>query len=229
MRALISKGWGGLGNKDVRLPENIFMLGNCPHDWLFPRVSCVVHHGGAGTTAVGIASGKPTVIVPFFGDQPFWGDMVARAGAGPKPIPYKQLTSQRLSSAIVEALQPKVTHRALELGSKINAEGGVDSGASSFYSQLPLERMRCFLLQDRPAVWKVAKSDIHLSAAAAGVLMKENLLSFDMLKLYVPFGNRVIAKTTPNTKALGTGPALIVLATAQPIPFLLASRSAMVR
>ena len=71
VRALVSKGWGGLGDGDV--PENIHLLGNCPHDWLFKYVSCVVHHGGAGTSAIGIAMGKPTVIVPFFGDQPFWG------------------------------------------------------------------------------------------------------------------------------------------------------------
>jgi hypothetical protein len=70
-RALISKGWGGLGADELGVPEGVFMVGNVPHDWLFPRVSCVVHHGGAGTTAAGIACGKPTVIVPFFGDQPF--------------------------------------------------------------------------------------------------------------------------------------------------------------
>ena len=51
------------------------MLGNIPHDWLFDeeRVSAVVHHGGAGTTAIGLAKGRPTVVVPFFGDQAFWG------------------------------------------------------------------------------------------------------------------------------------------------------------
>jgi UDP:flavonoid glycosyltransferase YjiC (YdhE family) len=70
-RALVSKGWGGLGADDLGKPEDVYMIGNCPHDWLFKRVSCVVHHGGAGTTAAGIACGKPTVIVPFFGDQPF--------------------------------------------------------------------------------------------------------------------------------------------------------------
>lgn len=52
------------------------MLGNTPHDWLFPRVSAVVHHGGAGTVAIGLKNGKPTMVVPFFGDQPFWGAMV---------------------------------------------------------------------------------------------------------------------------------------------------------
>ena len=65
VRALVSKGWGGFGADQIGVPENVFMLGNVPHDWLFERVSCVVHHGGAGTTAAGIAAGKPTVIVPF--------------------------------------------------------------------------------------------------------------------------------------------------------------------
>ena len=71
VRALVSAGWGGLGSGAV--PEHVFILGNVPHDWLFDKVSAVVHHGGAGTTAIGLLKAKPTVIVPFFGDQPFWG------------------------------------------------------------------------------------------------------------------------------------------------------------
>lgn len=71
-RILLSKGWGGIGADDGELsvPDDVFLLGNVPHDWLFEHVSCVVHHGGAGTTAAGITAGRPTVIVPFFGDQP---------------------------------------------------------------------------------------------------------------------------------------------------------------
>jgi UDP:flavonoid glycosyltransferase YjiC (YdhE family) len=65
-RALISKGWGGLHCDDP--PPGIFMLGNVPHDWLFTKVCAVVHHGGAGSTAIGIKLGKPTIIVPFFGE-----------------------------------------------------------------------------------------------------------------------------------------------------------------
>jgi hypothetical protein len=37
-------------------------LGNVPHDWLFEHVSAVVHHGGAGTTAIGVRLGRPTVV-----------------------------------------------------------------------------------------------------------------------------------------------------------------------
>jgi UDP:flavonoid glycosyltransferase YjiC (YdhE family) len=57
-RVLLSKGWGGMGGDELQIPDNIFMLGNVPHDWLFKHVSCVIHHGGAGTTAAGITAGK---------------------------------------------------------------------------------------------------------------------------------------------------------------------------
>jgi len=71
VRALVSKGWGGLGSESLHVPDDIFLLGNVPHDWLFKRVSAVCHHGGAGTCAAGIAAGRPTIVVPFFGDVSF--------------------------------------------------------------------------------------------------------------------------------------------------------------
>lgn len=78
-----------MGAEELRIPDDVFMLDNVPHDWLLKHVSCVVHHDGAGNTAAGIAAGRPTVVVPFFGDQPFWGTMIARAGVGPNPISPK--------------------------------------------------------------------------------------------------------------------------------------------
>jgi UDP:flavonoid glycosyltransferase YjiC (YdhE family) len=65
VRAIISKGWSNLGGIDC---EDILFLGDCPHEWLFANVSAVVHHGGAGTTACGLLNGRPTTIVPFFGE-----------------------------------------------------------------------------------------------------------------------------------------------------------------
>jgi sterol 3beta-glucosyltransferase len=56
VRALVSKGWGGLGTQ--QLPSNVFLVGDVPHDWLFRRVSAVVHHGGARTTAAAMAAGN---------------------------------------------------------------------------------------------------------------------------------------------------------------------------
>jgi UDP:flavonoid glycosyltransferase YjiC (YdhE family) len=31
-----------------------------------------VHHGGVGTVAVGLKHGKPTLVIPAFGDLFFW-------------------------------------------------------------------------------------------------------------------------------------------------------------
>lgn len=183
VRALVSKGWGGLGADELGVPEGVHMLGNVPHDWLFKHVSCVVHHGGAGTTAAGIALGKPTVIVPFFGDQPFWGAMIARAGAGPTPIPFKQLTADKLCAALLEALKPTTLEKAMELGARISQEKGSEVGGMSFHDHLDVPSLRCSLAPSRVAVWRVKRTKTRLSALAATVLANEGLLDFGDLKL----------------------------------------------
>lgn len=183
-RVLLSKGWGGMGADKLRIPDGVFMLGNVPHDWLFKHVSCVVHHGGAGTTAAGIAAGRPTLVVPFFGDQPFWGAMVARAGAGPDPIPHKQLTADKLADAINFCLRPESLERAKELASKIAAERGTDMGALSFHQSLEVDRLRCTLAPSRAAVWRIKRTQVRLSAFAACTLANANLVDFHDLKLF---------------------------------------------
>ncbi|CAN9319441.1 unnamed protein product [Alternaria alternata] len=185
-RALVSKGWGGLGADDLGKPDGVFMLGNCPHDWLFKRVSAVVHHGGAGTTAAGIATGKPTVVVPFFGDQAFWGAMVSRAGAGPDPIPYKDLTAEKLAGAISEALKPESLDRAQELCDKIKQENGTQKGAQSFHQMLNYDELRCAIMPNKPAVWRLKRTDVKLSAKAATVLAQQGEVNFSEMKLYRP-------------------------------------------
>ncbi|OQD79787.1 hypothetical protein PENANT_c044G03104 [Penicillium antarcticum] len=128
-RAIISKGWANFGVENTEFAEDVLIIGNVPHDWLFQHVSCVIHHGGAGTTAAGLALGRPTVIIPFFGDQHFWGNVVARAGAGPAPIPYKQLTVEKLTDAIMTALKPLIQEKCEQIREKMQHESGVrDAG-----------------------------------------------------------------------------------------------------
>lgn len=124
VRGIIASGWGGLNPQD--LPDTIFKIEHAPHDWLFPRVSAVVHHGGAGTTAAGLRAGKPTVICPFIVDQPFWGKRVYELGVGSMPIPQKKLTVENLAAAITEVTtNPAIKQYAEALGEKIRAEDGV--------------------------------------------------------------------------------------------------------
>jgi sterol 3beta-glucosyltransferase len=123
-RGLLISGWGGLQAAD--LPSEILMMNDVPHDWLFPHMAAVVHHGGAGTTAAGLRAGKPTIICPFIADQPFWGKVVHELGVGPEPIPQKQLDATTLASAITTTLNnPEMKQRAALLGEKIRAEDGV--------------------------------------------------------------------------------------------------------
>lgn len=181
VRAVVSKGWAGLGSQ--QLPSNIFLVGDVPHGWLFRRVSAVVHHGGAGTTAAAMAAGKPSVVVPFFGDQFFWGAMVQKAGPGAKPIPGKELTVRFLAAAIIEVLQPAVLDRAEVLGKLIDGENGVDSGCASLHQHTEAQCLKCSMTPHRVAVWRVKKKEICLSAFAATVLLNTRILRVQDLKL----------------------------------------------
>jgi UDP:flavonoid glycosyltransferase YjiC (YdhE family) len=123
-RGIVFSGWAGLQKAD--LPDSVLMIDSTPHTWLFPRMSAVVHHGGAGTTAAGLRAGVPSVVVPFHGDQPFWGRLVANLGVGPVPIPRRKLTAERLVQALTIARDdPTMRQRAADLGAKIRDEDGV--------------------------------------------------------------------------------------------------------
>lgn len=114
VRAIICKGWSSRmknsNNKHDhhdedessavlnRYPDTIYKIDSIPHDWLFPQIQGVVHHGGAGTTAAGLRAGLPTVIKPFFGDQRFWGQRVEELGVG---VCLVKLTVDKLSDALM--------------------------------------------------------------------------------------------------------------------------------
>lgn len=135
VRALVSKGWGGLGGEETK-PDNVFMLDNTPHDWLFPKCRAVIHHGGAGTTAIGLKCGKPTFIVSFFGDQPFWGQMVKNAGAGDW-TPFKDLDKDSFVEGIKTVIAPETAEKAAGMAEKIAQEGdGAHNAVMSFYRAL---------------------------------------------------------------------------------------------
>ncbi len=134
-RGILLTGWGGITKAD--LPDTVFKLESIPHDWLFPQVAAVVHHGGAGTTAAGLRAGVPTIVVPFFADQPFWGKQVARLGVGTPPIPRKDLTLDRLAIAMQTATgDDSIQRRAATLGQLIRAENGVQQAVKVFNQYL---------------------------------------------------------------------------------------------
>jgi UDP:flavonoid glycosyltransferase YjiC (YdhE family) len=123
-RAVFLTGWNQF--RPQSLPESIFAIESAPHEWLFPRVSCVVHHGGAGTTAAALRAGVPSVVVPFFGDQHFWGNLLVGLDAAPPSLSRKNLNAAKLAQAI-EATISNISLRrgATKLGEYIRTENGV--------------------------------------------------------------------------------------------------------
>lgn len=128
-RGILATGWGGLSPGDV--PDDVLVLDQAPHDWLFPKLAAIVHHGGAGTTAAALRAGVPTLVTPFFGDQPFWGARVAALGVGPAPIPQKQLSPEALADAIrTMTSDQSMIDRSQALGEIIRGEAGVARAVS---------------------------------------------------------------------------------------------------
>lgn len=123
IRAVVATGWGGLS-----LPEaspRILTVDEAPHDHLFPRVTAVVHHGGAGTTAAGLRAGRPTLVCPVLGDQTFWGQRVASLGAGPDPVPLRKLTVEVLADCLRQLVaDPQFSRQAAAVGERLRQEDG---------------------------------------------------------------------------------------------------------
>ena len=122
VRAIVATGWGGLA---ARSSDDLLVIDQVPHDWLFSQMRAVVHHGGGGTTAAALAAGAPQVVCPFVADQPHWAQRMHAVGVAPEPLPYKKLAVGTLADAIAQA--PTLRKRAEEIGGQIRAENGVDA------------------------------------------------------------------------------------------------------
>jgi sterol 3beta-glucosyltransferase len=129
-RGILITGWGGLD--PGTLPEEVFASRGVPYDWLLPRVQALVHHGGAGTTAIALRMGTPQVITPFGYDQTFWGGRVALLGVGDFTAPARRVTAEELAAVIRRATGDEaIRQRAAEVGEAIRREHGVRNAVAA--------------------------------------------------------------------------------------------------
>ncbi|PTW60025.1 sterol 3beta-glucosyltransferase [Breoghania corrubedonensis] len=126
-RGVLATGWGGLDAEVAG--DDMHVISGAPHAWLFPRCAAIVHHGGTGTTHQALRWGRPAVVCPIFGDQPFWARRVADAGAGSAPLPMKRFSAEKLAERLQEALSQEVRTQAEELGRLVRAESGAERAA----------------------------------------------------------------------------------------------------
>lgn len=128
-RAIIQAGWGQLGTPETS--SDIYCAEYVPHQWLFPQGCCVVHHGGAGTTASACRAKIPSVVVAHHADQPYWGKRLSDLGVAPRHLHRRNLTAERLANRIQEVLQtPAMTARAQVLGAQMETEDGLTAAVN---------------------------------------------------------------------------------------------------
>ncbi|CAF0759870.1 unnamed protein product [Adineta ricciae] len=161
----------GLAVDTDRLPPDIFRIGNVPHDWLFQYVCAVCHHGGAGTTAAGLRAGKPTIIIPFFGDQFFWGNVIEKSGAGPQALPGKSITSSQLAAAFRFVQKPSTRAAAERVRDGILKEDGCAAAIYAFHANLPLKRLHSDLEPTFAACYYLDNYNMQISRPVAQVLV----------------------------------------------------------
>lgn len=111
--------------------KNIFPVDYVPHDWLYKHVKVAIHHGGAGTTSASLHAGIPTITLPLAIDQFFWGERIYKIGVGPKPIPQRKLTAEKLANAIQIALSDEAMKaKAKTVSEKLSLENGTQVAVS---------------------------------------------------------------------------------------------------
>jgi UDP:flavonoid glycosyltransferase YjiC (YdhE family) len=117
----------------LEMSENIFRIESVPHDWLFPRMAAVVHHGGAGTTGAALRAGVPQIVLPFIADQHFWAQRIAELGVGTEPLKHKKLSVEQALLAFRTVTQDQTMRkRARLLGEKVQQEHGVEEAVRAF-------------------------------------------------------------------------------------------------
>lgn len=130
LRAVLATGWGGLDGADGVRDGRCYFLRQAPHDALFPHMCAAVHHGGAGTTAAAVRAGIPSVVVPFYGDQPFWARCLHARGVAPPAVQRKGLDAARLAAAIAATQAPAMRQAAARLGDTVRAEDGIGNAVA---------------------------------------------------------------------------------------------------
>lgn len=124
LRALMGSGWTHISTAACDLPDNLAIVEEADHAWLFPQCAAIVHHGGAGTTHAALRSGVPNLVASF-ADQPFWGAQVQRLGVGAH-LPFRRLSPLALRESLQGVLQEGVQERAAALAGHMATEDGVN-------------------------------------------------------------------------------------------------------
>ncbi|NOX76030.1 MAG: glycosyltransferase family 1 protein [Gammaproteobacteria bacterium] len=122
-RVIYAPGWSEYDAS--LLPVESLIVDNIPHDWLFPRVSLVIHHGGAGTSHAAAIAGTPSVVIPFAGDQFFWAHRLTQLGVAPKSSSLMKVNATIFKKMLEAASSQVMIENSRALAQRMKSEDGV--------------------------------------------------------------------------------------------------------
>jgi sterol 3beta-glucosyltransferase len=118
---------------------SIHLLSNpVPHQWLFPRCSIILCHGGCGTVSSALLSGKPIIVSPFGFDQFFWAEQVEWLGVGRQCSHADTITEEELTKAVGFVTCPHVQQAVENMAGKLSQEKGIESAMDILVKHLNL-------------------------------------------------------------------------------------------
>ena len=121
--AIINTASGGLSKPHKFNSDLIYFVSQIPYDWIFQKVYAVIHHGGSGTTHLGIKYGCASMIIPHIIDQFAWDRMISDVGVGPKGIKISKINKKNLEPKILELLNNrKFKEKSEEIGNHMQKE-----------------------------------------------------------------------------------------------------------
>ncbi len=127
-RCVVATGWAG--QVDAPLPERVLCIEEAPHEWLLPKCSVAIHHGGSGTTGAALRAGIPSLVFPFFGDQSWWAQRLQELGCAPPPQQETSLQVDELAALLRVVAGPGAFREAARrVGVVIRREDGVGQAA----------------------------------------------------------------------------------------------------
>nr|CAG8433486.1 13068_t:CDS:10 [Entrophospora candida] len=117
---------------DEILNGRIFILNYyVPHSWLFPQLSCVVFHGGIGTTHSVIRAGVPSLIVYNYPEQSWWASILYRHGLTSNAgFHVNAVDSDKIYESLLDVLtdidlKKRCESLGMRLNRKLNKKDGV--------------------------------------------------------------------------------------------------------
>lgn len=132
-------GGGAVDLSTLQLPD-LHVLPYAPYPEILPRVTAVIHHGGAGITYSTLQAGKPALIIPDGKDQPDNAQKVVEAGVGLR-LNQQRVTPERVQNAVCQLLAETAYHnRAVQMAAQMEQYTPVPTSLSVIEALLERKR-----------------------------------------------------------------------------------------